>query len=436
MNLNSLAFPETESVLNLPNGGNVIIRHYDHSTSKPLSNLGVDGLIIEGLWGFNDLGGYLGSEISALLGVSESTICKMCYEQIQKSQQITVVALRSSNSASKLKSVAFVPTEAFDCCEIFRDTKYGLPCKDFYYNITYEALDLLMVHGCSSVAIANLTGYTYYHKNIGNCVAEAIAHFAIKNPKLQSVFSICRGPDLTYGVTFFNNHQDLVGQHRPIQRNVHVGEMSSFTSITLPRQVFDPSTQQVNDSDIVQNLIKNSKDGDANAQCLLGDEFSAVGDNWEAVKWYRKAAEQGNPDAQFQLGQWYDDPDQMEDFAEALKWYHKAAENGQAAAQYSLGLIYVAGKQVPENLAEAFKWFHKAANQGRNDAQYKVGKMYEEGVGVKKNVVQALKWFTLSASSHDLSAIADRDSVIGYMTPAQITEAHKLVQKWNKIPTG
>ncbi len=57
----------------------------------------------------------------------------------------------------------------------------------------------------------------------------------------------------------------------------------------------------------------------------------------EAMKWYRKAAEQGFPPAQLVLG-WM--CDQGEDYTEAEKWYRKAAEHGDSTAQYNLGLMY------------------------------------------------------------------------------------------------
>ena len=59
-------------------------------------------------------------------------------------------------------------------------------------------------------------------------------------------------------------------------------------------------------------------------------------DKAEAVKWYRKAAEQGHSDAQNNLGACYDEGDGVAvDKAEAVKWYRKAAEQGHSDAQYS-----------------------------------------------------------------------------------------------------
>lgn len=433
MSLKNISAIGAKSVLHLPSGGSIDIGHYGHNIPNALSTLGIDGLIIEGLWGFNDLGAHFGSEIVDLLGVSEVMIRNICYEIIQKNQQITVIALHSTNHTSPLKSVAFVPTEAFSCCERFRDTKYGLPCKDFYYNITYEALELLIKNGCSRVAIANITGYTYYHKNIGNCVAEAITHFAINNPTLQSVFSIGRGPDLTYGINFFNENPDLIGQHRQTVREVTIENEFASTIITLPNQLIGFDRKIAKNSYLVQASIRKAADDDnADAQCLLGDEYSEYGNKWEAVKWYLKAAYQDHPDAQFKLGQMYDDLDQPEDFAEALKWYRKAAENGHVDAQFALGRIYTNGDEVVENFVEAVKWFRMAAEQGSTGAQHDLGRMYEEGLGVKRNIVQALKWFSLSTASQDPSAIADRDSVTKEMTQSQIATALTLVQKWTR----
>ncbi len=60
-----------------------------------------------------------------------------------------------------------------------------------------------------------------------------------------------------------------------------------------------------------------------------------VRDNAVAVKWFRKAAEQGYARAQFNLGWMYDNGRGVsKDESEAVKWYRKAAEQGHACAQF------------------------------------------------------------------------------------------------------
>ncbi len=42
--------------------------------------------------------------------------------------------------------------------------------------------------------------------------------------------------------------------------------------------------------------------------------------------------------------------------AEALKWYRKAAEQGYAKAQGRLGFMYGTGRGVPRNYDQAYMW--------------------------------------------------------------------------------
>lgn len=57
-----------------------------------------------------------------------------------------------------------------------------------------------------------------------------------------------------------------------------------------------------------------------------------------------------------------------QDYEEAVKWYRKAAEQGHAYAQYSLGWCYEHGEGVEESMDDAFNWYNEAAIQGYEDA--------------------------------------------------------------------
>ena len=58
-----------------------------------------------------------------------------------------------------------------------------------------------------------------------------------------------------------------------------------------------------------------------------------------------------------------------QDYQEAARWYRKAAEQGNANAQYNLGIMYYNGRGVPEDDSEAVRWFKKAAAQGYANAK-------------------------------------------------------------------
>ena len=72
----------------------------------------------------------------------------------------------------------------------------------------------------------------------------------------------------------------------------------------------------------------------------------------------------------FNLGLMYDNGQGVpKDEAEAVKWYRKAADQGNASAQFNLGLMYDNGQGVPKDKAEAYKWWLLAGAQGDEQAK-------------------------------------------------------------------
>ena len=128
----------------------------------------------------------------------------------------------------------------------------------------------------------------------------------------------------------------------------------------------------------------------------------------EAVQWYREVAghaEQGDPDAQFELGKAYTlGIGVTVDAAEAVRWHGKAAEQGVASAQYVLGLAYAHGEGVPKDPGAAARWYRKAAEQEHADAQFNLGALYHEGTGVPKDAGTAALWYREAAEQGQAEA--------------------------------
>jgi TPR repeat protein len=136
----------------------------------------------------------------------------------------------------------------------------------------------------------------------------------------------------------------------------------------------------------------------AAAQNELGSRAEKLKDYDEAIKWYRKAAEQDFASAQFKLGGMYQAGQGVEkDFSEALRWYHKAAEQGSASAQNRLGNFYLEGHVVEKDFEEALAWYRKAVAQNNASAQYGLGTMFYRGAGVEQDRREAVSWFHKSA---------------------------------------
>ena len=122
--------------------------------------------------------------------------------------------------------------------------------------------------------------------------------------------------------------------------------------------------------------------------------------------------------------------DNAQDYHEAVRWYRKAAEQGDASAQTNLGFMYAEGHGVAQNYAEAVRWYRKAAEQGSAIAQTNLGIMYRKGRGVAQDYVQAHKWLNIASALGHKYAKPGRQLVESGMTAQQIAEAQKEATKW------
>ena len=103
------------------------------------------------------------------------------------------------------------------------------------------------------------------------------------------------------------------------------------------------------------------------ALCLLMSV--AVGQS-EVFETTIAKAKAGDAESQFILGNMYDRGRGVpKDEKEAVKWYRKAAEQGYAKAQHQLGVMYDKGEGVPEDDVAAYAWFNIAAGNGEKNAR-------------------------------------------------------------------
>ena len=116
-------------------------------------------------------------------------------------------------------------------------------------------------------------------------------------------------------------------------------------------------------------------------------------------------AEEGNPEAQFELGS-------MMYFgigldacpSEGLSLIQRAAVSGHPVAQVLLGYAYLFGKNVDRDSREAFKWLWLSARQDNAEAYYYLGACYHEAWGVARNDEQAAACLIKSARMGNLNA--------------------------------
>jgi hypothetical protein len=153
-----------------------------------------------------------------------------------------------------------------------------------------------------------------------------------------------------------------------------------------------------------------AEQGNVDAQFQLGliyaGDQSITKNDKQAVDWFRKAADQGHMEAQTKLGFMYATGKGVtQNYNFAVYWCYKAAEQGDVIAQYNLGLMYEKGQGVVKDNSLAVSWYSKAAAQGHARAQYNLGGMYANGAGVVKDSKQAADLYRKSATQGVAEAI-------------------------------
>jgi len=225
-------------------------------------------------------------------------------------------------------------------------------------------------------------------------------------------------------------------------------------------------------------LLADAEAGSVGAASVLGALYEAGSptlrrDNGLAAKWFRKAAEQGDAQAQFGLGVMYANGRAVpQDFAAALKWFRAAVDQGNTAPYFYLGLLSENGLGAAKNYGEAVKWYLKAAaagvvglqfdlavGQGKGmrpaddnsevisnfamvpvqaqvGAEYNLGMLYWNGKGVPADPVGAYKWFVLAARHGNRLAEYNMRLLARRMSDEQIATAQTQAAAWLREHAG
>ena len=156
----------------------------------------------------------------------------------------------------------------------------------------------------------------------------------------------------------------------------------------------------------------------------------------QAAAWYRKAADQGDPESQNNLGVLYSTGQGVpHDEAEAVRLYRLAAAQDDLEGLTNLASMYLQGRGVGRDTAQAFQLFAKAAGRGYAVAQNNLALMYANGQAVKRDYIRAYAWLDIAAAEVPKAAQV-RDAIGREMTPAQLAQARQLaIQKAKRTGT-
>ena len=94
-------------------------------------------------------------------------------------------------------------------------------------------------------------------------------------------------------------------------------------------------------------LIEKAENGDANAQYLLGKYYSDEQEFAKAVEWWQKAADQGNIEAQYELGRCYENGCGVKkNLFKAIDWYALALYSDKFQAPEDASLLFFVGPRI------------------------------------------------------------------------------------------
>ena len=132
-----------------------------------------------------------------------------------------------------------------------------------------------------------------------------------------------------------------------------------------------------------------------------------------AIIWYKKAAKNGCPEAQYKLAIAYEKGGYGLDIRLAVTWYEKSSEKGHLEskralpeAQYKLANAYEYGRDgFEKNLRLAVLYYQHAAKNGSIEAQsrlpsayYELAVIYQHGTyGIEKNIDHAIYYYKLAS---------------------------------------
>lgn len=121
---------------------------------------------------------------------------------------------------------------------------------------------------------------------------------------------------------------------------------------------------------------------------------------------------------------------QSGDFRKAVLMFMPEAEDGNPEAQVNIGFMHYCGMHLEKNHAEAARWYLKAAKQNHVTAQFSIGTMYENGEGVERDLEKAYFWYSLAEKQGDKDSQKLRREIEQKLDSKQVARARKLIDEW------
>lgn len=249
-------------------------------------------------------------------------------------------------------------------------------------------------------------------------------------------------------VSFRNPHE--IGKLYCCENDVEANVSKAFESLLKSAQMGDSNSQYdvgmmyLNGIGVDRNstkslywlneMLKQKKDADVlnrvGLMYMTGQGTDIDYDKAESC--FIKAADDGSPEALYNLGGLYETKNQYD---KAISIYSKAIKLTFPAAYSRIGVLYENGFGVKQDMKEAMKWYFFAASKGDAEGLRNLGRIYEGGSEIKQNMILSLALFEYCAMVEryeNAETFAEIERVASEMSKQKIKATSFVVENMKK----
>jgi TPR repeat protein len=154
-------------------------------------------------------------------------------------------------------------------------------------------------------------------------------------------------------------------------------------------------------------------------------------DEDQAFEWWLRAANEGDPRAQFMVARSYKNGDGVgRDEDEAFVWFLASAQQGFLPAQMTVAGYYETGGPIPRDIEEAIYWHERASEQDSINSQFRLYQIYRGTEDRPVDRVAAYQWLYIAAEKGHEGAKDLMPEVEAALSDAEYEEGRRRALAW------
>lgn len=240
---------ENVTSIRMLTGDDIVINYFYNYRIETLVEQGlIDTIVVDSEDGFSQLG-EMREFLSKELGLPKRNLIKHVMDGFpedfefnissladwnRRNPDITLLAIPSQRPDSRLKGIMISPYEGSECYKKFANPEYSKPYRDFFYNVSYEAISYVFnIWGAKKIGLTHLARMRI-HPDVTACQIEALCHFCDTCRGIES-FSFTDIFDRNTPITIAKNFNRIKerGAHREVRTEIETKIGCEFIKINF-----------------------------------------------------------------------------------------------------------------------------------------------------------------------------------------------------------